>query len=219
MVPSAQLEPANASKVVAFRPERLAVLANGLLSQHESNRLEAIAFKKSRLATLAKISEDPEAFALDTGSVLSQRVKDWMQLSVRQVQARAWAEATESLKEILALTESAAPGSLMSQRVLLHFFTLGVRFPGELGNVAGEEIRARMAATEKYFAGLTKISPEERFQKHKILLFYNAYQEPDKELRRGSFAKLFADRQATILEQELPEKYAELQQYRLALSP
>ena len=102
--------PSSNRELISFQPERIAILAEGLLSHLEQNAEAAIQRRKNRIRLLEGFEKRLEDYATDLSTLAGQLAKDYSHLAVMYGKLNRKAEVHDSMNR--ALSWAAKSGEL-----------------------------------------------------------------------------------------------------------
>lgn len=203
--------PVDAQRLVAFRPERIEMIANGLLAQNLTDVNEQIAFKEARIRLFEKSEKEMESYATSR-SIWSQDLgKDLVQLALLREKANEPAKTAELLARALTISSEGSPIDPIGYRTFIDYFALGLAHPKEFRANPDKPVRERMELALKEYKDIHKIEAPQVYQKLQLELFWTAYRNRvlGEAMDLPAALKAILDRdEAQILAQQSPERYA-----------
>lgn len=191
----------DARRLLAFRPERLQMIAWGLLAHNENNPKLSVGYRLKRLRILNSIRGRLKEFVSNETQWLGQVSKEELKIALEYEKLRAIQKSQVYLKKSLGhAREWADLGNgyvgVVSYQTLMNLLSFALSHPKKFRSFSNGIIENFVASTMNEFSTLTQIQAVQIYQKLKLAILWQHYRKKillDKSLATLSLDKELVD--------------------------
>jgi|GEM_PF-1115733 len=211
--------PADKTRLVAFRPDRLELLSYGFLTQSTDDPKQQAAYRSERTAIWKKISGHSANYTYKEADVLSMLAKDYQYMAAAYEEAGLLPEMVGAAAGALKTSakwskEVGDPVGPVAYRTLVNYLSLGISHPDKFAAQDQKLLTDMVTAARGEFAKQQAKTPVNVAMEAKLALLWEAYEKTVTTKTVGNavaqFEAVLAKPEVQQLERDRPEAFVEL---------